>query len=204
MTTLYLAWRQPERRWWSVGRLTRQGSEYVFQYTKGAVEAAEAGFRPLLSFPDLSTPYISSELFPLFANRVPPFSRPDYGDFVQWLDLEPEDRDPLVLLARSGGQRETDIFEVFPAPEPTADGKYQVAFFVRGLQFRPADVHAEAAWPRVTPCCWSPSLKTSMTRWPSASTAAVGLTSALSHDISRQTSTGFVKRALSCRRWFGW
>lgn len=143
MTALYLAWRQPERGWWPVGRLTRQGNEYVFQYTKGAVEAAKAGFRPLLSFPDLSTPYISSELFPLFANRVPPFSRPDYGDFVQWLDLDPEERDPLVLLARSGGQRETDIFEVVPVPEPTADGKYQVAFFVRGLQFRPPDVHAE-------------------------------------------------------------
>jgi len=118
----------------------------VFQCTIGAVEAARAGFRPLLSFPDLCTPYISSELFPLFANHVPRFSRPDYATSCSGSTLG---------------------------------------------QLAAGD-----------PCCWSPSLKTRMTRWLSASAATPGLTLASSRDILRQTSTSFVKRASSCRRWF--
>lgn len=68
MKTLYLAWRQPDHRWWPVGRLSHDASEYVFTYTKGAVSAAEGGFRPLLSFPDLDDVYVSKKLFPLFGN----------------------------------------------------------------------------------------------------------------------------------------
>src|SRR5262245_14515322 len=134
MTTLYLAWRQPDRRWWPVGRLSREGTEFVFTYTRGALAAAEAGFRPLPSFPDFNEAYVSSELFPLFANRLPPRSRPDYGDFVEWLDLGREEADPMVLLARSGGRRETDMFEVFPVPHQTTTGRYESAFFVHGLR----------------------------------------------------------------------
>jgi hypothetical protein len=144
MSTLYLAWRQPDRRWWPVGRLARDGSEYVFAYTRGAVSAAEAGFRPLLSFPDLDEVYVSRNLFPVFANRLPHRSRPDYHDFVQWLDLEPAEADPMVLLARSGGRRETDMFEVFPVPEPTPAGRYESAFFVHGLRHRGPAAEDEA------------------------------------------------------------
>jgi hypothetical protein len=94
-----------------VGRLSREGSEYVFTYTQGARSAEAAGFRPLSSFPDFDQVYVSRELFPMFQNRLPPQSRPDYEDFVEWLDLERGEADPLVMLARSGGQRETDMFE---------------------------------------------------------------------------------------------
>jgi len=144
MSTLYLSWRQPDRRWWPVGRLARESSDYVFTYTKGAASAAEAGFRPLLSFPDLDQTYCSRELFPLFANRLPPRSRADYDDFVQWLDLGPAEMDPMVLLARSGGRRETDMFEVFQAPEPSPAGRYESAFFVHGLRHRGPEAEEEA------------------------------------------------------------
>jgi len=53
MKTLYLGWRQLERRWGPVGRLRREGREYIFQYTRGALAAQSAGFRSLLTFPDL-------------------------------------------------------------------------------------------------------------------------------------------------------
>jgi HIRAN domain len=142
MKTLYLIWRQPERRWWPVGRLRREGTDYVFEYTRGALAAQSAGFRPLLSFPDLDTAYLSADLFPLFANRLPPTSRGDYQDFVEALDLSGE-QDPLVLLARSGGERQTDTFEVFPAPERTPEGRLETTFFVRGLKYKPADTHDE-------------------------------------------------------------
>jgi len=87
--------------------------------------------------------YVASELFPVFANRLPPASRADYRDFVEALDLGGE-QDPLVLLGRSGGERQTDMFEVFPAPERTGDGRFETTFFVRGLRFRPEVAHDEA------------------------------------------------------------
>ncbi len=124
MKSLYLAWRQPDRRWWPVGHLTRHGSDYVFAYTRGAISAEEAGFRPLLTFPDRDEVYVSKDLFPLFTNRLPPKSRPDYQNFVEWLDVGPGEADPMVLLARSGGRRETDMFEVFPGPERSPEGRY--------------------------------------------------------------------------------
>ena len=135
MVTLYLAWRQPDRRWWPVGRLTHDGKEYVFAYTKGAqVAAREGGFRPLLSFPDLDEVYVSNELFPLFANRMLSQGRPEYSDFVEWLDLKGGEVDALALLARSGGQKETDMFEVFPAPVADEAQRYRAVFFVHGLR----------------------------------------------------------------------
>jgi hypothetical protein len=136
MSTLYLAWKQPDHRWWPVGRLSREESDYVFTYTRGARSAEEVGFRPLSSFPDFEQVYVSKQLFPMFRNRLPPQSRPDYEDFIEWLDLERGEVDPLVVLARSGGERETDMFEVFPIPERNADGRYGPTFFVHGLRHR--------------------------------------------------------------------
>lgn len=144
MNTLYLAWRQPDERWWPVGRLSREGSEYVFTYTKGAESAASAGFRPLLSFPDLDEVYVSRQLFPLFGNRLPPRSRPDYEDFIEWLDLGRGETDPMIMLARSGGRRETDMFEVFPVPQPNAQGSYESTFFIHGLRHRGPSAEEEA------------------------------------------------------------
>jgi hypothetical protein len=144
MNTLYLAWRRPDHRWWPVGRLSREGSEYVFIYTQGARSAGEAGFRPLSSFPDFDQIYVATQLFPMFRNRLPPQSRPDYEDFIEWLDLERGEADPLVVLARSGGERETDMFEVFPIPEQNAEGRYRPTFFVHGLRHRGPFAEQEA------------------------------------------------------------
>jgi HIRAN domain len=143
MKTLYLAWRQPDRRWWPVGRLTHAGSEYVFTYTAGARSAAGGGFKPLLSFPDFDEIYVSRQLFPMFGNRLPPRSRPDYKDFVEWLDLGQGETDAMGMLARSGGQRETDMFEVFPVPERTPEGCYESTFFAHGLRHRGPEAEEE-------------------------------------------------------------
>jgi HIRAN domain len=142
---LYLAWRQPEFRWWPIGRLEHQDDGlYVFRYTGGAEAAAEeAGFQPLLSFPDLHTTYVSRELFPLFRNRLMAEDRERFTDFANWLGL-PGETDPMVLLGRSGGRRETDMFEVFSAPEPNTEGRYRMSFFVHGLSYRPDQAKALA------------------------------------------------------------
>lgn len=138
---VFLAWQDPERRsWHPIGRLQTNGRRFVFVYTRGAIEAQKAGrFAPLAAFADLHRVYQSTTIFPLFANRLMPTSRPDYANFLRWLDVSAHDAAPLVILARSGGQRATDTLEVFPCPEKTADGAYETRFFVHGLRHMPKE-----------------------------------------------------------------
>lgn len=139
MKTLFLAWQNPvSRAWFPIGRLTFDGKLYHFNYIQDAITAQQEGnFQPLWAFPELDQVYESPVLFPLFANRLLRRSRPDYPDFVQWLNIPEHGDDPLALLARSGGQRATDSLEVFPRPERDNHGRYQIHFFVHGLRYLP-------------------------------------------------------------------
>lgn len=139
MKTLFLAWQDPgSSSWFPIGRLTFNGKKYQFNYTNGVLEAQLMyGFKPLLLFPDFYKVYTSERLFPLFSNRVMPRSRPDYPEFVQWLNIPQHEDDPIALLARSGGKRVTDKFEVFPCPEPDENGRYRIHFFAQGLRHLP-------------------------------------------------------------------
>lgn len=137
MKTLFLAWEDPKfQAWFPIAKLTFDGKEYQFNYTNGVLEAQlKCGFQPLLSFPAFHEVYTSQKLFPLFSNRVRPRSRPDYPEFVQWLNIPEHEDDPIALLSRSGGKRVTDKFEVFPCPEPDENGRYCIHFFVHGLRY---------------------------------------------------------------------
>lgn len=139
LKTLFLAWQDSDsRRWFPIGRLTFNTDKYQFVYTQGAKEAQkECGFEPLLSFPYLDQVYTSTQLFPVFANRLMPRSRPEYSDFVQSLNIPQHEDDPMAILARSGGQRKTDTLAVFPCPEPDAEGRYHIHFFSHGLRHLP-------------------------------------------------------------------
>jgi hypothetical protein len=139
--TLILAWQDPSSRsWFPIGQLTFDGRLYRFVYLQGAHQAQQqTSFQPLWSFPELDRVYGSPELFPLFANRLLRRSRPDYPDFIQWLNMPKHEDDPIALLARSGGQRTTDTFAVFPRPEPDEQGLYHIHFFVHGLRYLPPE-----------------------------------------------------------------
>lgn len=137
--TLFLAWQDPNtRHWFTIGRLTFDEESYQFVYTQGVKQAQEkSSFEPLLSFPRLDEVYKSSELFPVFSNRLMPRSRPEYSEFVQWLNIPQHEDDPIAILARSGGQRKTDTLAVFPCPEPDEEGRYHIHFFSHGLRYLP-------------------------------------------------------------------
>ncbi|MBI5762035.1 MAG: DNA-binding protein [Planctomycetes bacterium] len=141
LKTLFVAWQDPRsRRWTPIARLTHDGTVYRFQYTSGAERARrEYGFVPLQSFPALEEAYESSDLFPLFSNRLPNSNRPDYSDYVQWLGVTVDERDPIILLGRSGGRRMTDALEVFPCPDMDERGEYHVRFFSHGISHLPED-----------------------------------------------------------------
>lgn len=139
MRTLFLAWQDSvSRAWYPVGRLTVDAGVYQFVYTRGArLAQEERSFQPFEPFMRLDTVYESNELFPLFANRIPAPSRPDYGSFVEYLSFSKDPDDPVALLARSGGRRATDSFEVFPCPELDDNGEYHIHFFAHGLRHFP-------------------------------------------------------------------
>ena len=136
MKTLFVAWQEPNSRSWiPVARLTHDRGLYSFAYTLGALQAqASKNFRPFGRMTDLNTVYLSSELFPLFANRVLNESRPEYPDYLRWLGLPEGQPNELEVLARSGGLRATDTLEVFPCPSPTPNNEYVVHFFSRGIR----------------------------------------------------------------------
>lgn len=137
--TLFLAWQDSNTRYWfPIGRLTFDGTRYTFVYTQGVKQAQQkCNFAPLSSFPHLDKVYTSTQLFPVFSNRLLPRSRPDYASFLQWLNIREDEYEPLAMLARSGGQRETDTLTVFPCPEPDEAGRYQLHFLVHGLRHLP-------------------------------------------------------------------
>ena len=135
MRILYVAWQDPDRRtWYPVAQLTSERDSYKFVYTIGAQQAVqEAGFQPLATFPDLSSTYVSEHLFPLFSNRLLPESRPEYKEYLEWLNVPDHERDPVAILASSGGRRVTDTLEVFPRPERDDRGQYRTRFLLHGL-----------------------------------------------------------------------
>jgi hypothetical protein len=133
MKALFVAWQDPgSRRWLPVGRLTFENGVYRFVYTRGAKESKN--FTPFGRMVNLDTTYVSEALFPLFANRVLPKSRPEYQDYLRWLGLSATKHDELEVLARTGGLRGTDTLEMIPCPEPTKNNSYEVFFFSHGLR----------------------------------------------------------------------
>lgn len=135
MKTLFLAWQAPTREWFPVGRLMADpaNDRYQFDYIHGALRAQrDAGFSPMLAFPDFNQQYCASELFPLFKNRILSSGRKDFADYLRSLDLDPDNPDMLEVLAVTGGERQTDSFEVFPKINKDADGSFKSRFFLHG------------------------------------------------------------------------
>lgn len=132
---LLIVWQNPKnRRWIPVGKLSYADGKYFFQYTNGAKSAVESKhFMPFGKMVDLDTRYESKELFPIFKNRLLQKSRPEYKDYLNWLDLSVDNMSPLDELARSGGIRATDNLQIFPIPE-SRDNLYKVTFFSHGIR----------------------------------------------------------------------
>lgn len=134
--TMFLAWQDKARTrlWFPVGRLdvSKPRSRYCFRYVQGAEQAhRESGFEPLVDFPAFDKRYESSELFPLFQNRVFTAGRRDFQDYLRLLGLR-DQADPIEILSVDGGYRATDSFEVFPKIERSEDGAFCCRFFLHG------------------------------------------------------------------------
>ena len=143
MNILYLAWHDSiSHRWFPIGRLRHLPEQplytYEFLYLQGFQKAQEqSGLCPLPSFPQINETYVSDELFPFFANRVMRRTRPDFKEHLGWLNIDESRADPLPLLARTGGGKESDLMEMFAPPEQDADGLYRFRFFSHKTRLLP-------------------------------------------------------------------
>jgi hypothetical protein len=133
MKNLYIAWQDPEtRRWYTVGRLTKEKGVYEFRYTMGSIKSSR--FDYLGRMRDKLKVYRSDSLFPLFSNRLLDSSRPEYPDYLSWMGVDEEAND-MDLLARSGGRRGTDQLCVYPKVEANLQGEMELYFFSHGLRY---------------------------------------------------------------------
>lgn len=132
---LYVSWRDPIGSIHPIGilvrRRTRGEERFLFAYLKLAEQLP--AFQPLPGLPDLYRRYESRTLFPVFANRVMPRSRPDFDLLAHRVDLG-GDADPFEVMARSGGVRATDRIEVFSGPVHTTADRSTCLFFARGIR----------------------------------------------------------------------
>jgi len=133
MRVFFIAWQDPESRSWRpVGRLTFDNETYKFVYTKGALTR---NFIPFGFMHDLHSSYESPTLFPLFTNRLLTKNRPEYNEFLNWLNLTPDGDNSASQLALTGGIRGTDSLMVFPLPEPQSNHTYYVQFLCHGIRY---------------------------------------------------------------------
>jgi hypothetical protein len=121
---------------------------YRFGYLEGAREALRSGFQPFLAFPNFEARYESKNLFPFFANRVLPATRPDYLESLTAIGLDVRDASVAEVLGRTNGRRATDRIETILVPIPDALGRYRTHFFLRGVRHSPG---AEALIAQLAP-----------------------------------------------------
>jgi hypothetical protein len=135
MNEIYVAWQNAEtREWVPVAKLERHLGDYHLTYTQGAQRCpAFAGLGRML---DKKAVYVSKELFPFFRNRLVNKSRPEFKDYVRWLDLEQIPEDPIAVLSLTAGLRATDSLELVP-PLKQIGESFVLDFFSRGLRYLP-------------------------------------------------------------------
>lgn len=131
---IFVVWQDPvDRSWHPVAKLTGENDFYAFQYTKGATSSER--FVPFGRLKSLDRIYRTKDLFPLFKNRLLDEGRPEYPDYLRWLNLE--FTDPLEILDRTEGLRKTDSLAMFAAPQADEDGYYRGFFFSHGVRHLP-------------------------------------------------------------------
>jgi hypothetical protein len=135
---IYVAWRDPiKNSWHPVGLLSvSENKVFHFVYTKGAVKSSF----PLFPRMRKVTEYKSNELFPLFYNRMISERRPDFKNYLKWLDINRNEFSPLKMLGLTEGIKPTDHLEFFQCPIKSDDKKYKVLFMIHGLQYFPKNV----------------------------------------------------------------
>ncbi len=94
-----------------VGTLTAPGNVWNFEYSR--VFQLQEKIRPLISFPDKSKVYQSSELWDYFTNRLPTANQSKVKQFAEKYGIEAAN-DMVALLKNFGHKVATDPFTLSP------------------------------------------------------------------------------------------
>lgn len=128
---LYLIWKDPRsRRNYTVGKLERTESGYLFEYCGEYEEARKLGWNLIQAFPEVKK-YESRELFPAFAGRLPDKKRKNIADILKKYGLT--SYDGYELLKQSGGRLPIDTFE-FIDPIFDEDETIEKIFYIEGVR----------------------------------------------------------------------
>lgn len=128
---LYLIWKSEKNRTqYIIGELSKN-AQYEFKYGTEISDAQNAGFMPLVSFPELNTTYRSEVLFPVFESRLPDKKRRDMDSILSKYDLK--EYEPYQLLKRSGARLPIDnLYFIDPIIE--TDKPFKRIFYMAGVR----------------------------------------------------------------------
>jgi hypothetical protein len=132
---LIVAWQNPNNRnWLPIGILEKDGDFYVYRYINAVQEAIKTGrFDFMFQFRDIHAVYQSSELFPIFKDKLFQKSRKDYQEYLEWLDIPYDNTDVFLELGMGRGIKQTDNIRLFPIPEK--EEYFTLRFFLHGLKY---------------------------------------------------------------------
>lgn len=94
-----------------VGALSREGQKYIFTYER-AYQKLKNAIAVGPELPLWKKRFVSRELFPSLADRIPSRRNPAYGDYCRQWGIDPKEDDPFMLLATIGRRGpSTFVFE---------------------------------------------------------------------------------------------
>jgi HipA-like protein len=108
------------------GVLTREKEKFVFRYNEPYFKAKYV--IPLgPEFPLTQRVFVSEKLFPSFEDRIPSRQNPAYPDYCRVMEIDPQEKDELVLLSTIG-RRGPSSFIFYPIYERKLAASDIIAF----------------------------------------------------------------------------
>lgn len=92
-----------------VGNLSVREGQWTFQYTDEFRERSD--LRPIVEFPDVSKTYVSEELWPFFAMRIPSLSQSNIRGIIAHEHID--ETDDAALLRRFGKTSVSTPYQLF-------------------------------------------------------------------------------------------
>lgn len=94
-----------------VGHLRHRDGKWIFDYSEAFKEQSKV--QPIMDFPDLDRQYISTDLWPFFALRIPSEAQSAVQEFLHEQRLEKVDE--VTMLKKFGHRSVANPFELQPA-----------------------------------------------------------------------------------------
>jgi HipA-like protein len=107
----------------TIGVLWQEDGFFRFKYDHAFVASEDA--EPILAFPELRTEYVSRDLWPFFAVRIPPPDREDVRQALERLQLRPDQT--LEILGKLARRSISNAyrFDLTPTPAPKSSSPSQ-------------------------------------------------------------------------------